>query len=141
MYFLKVRYQKGAVGRQRKGMLGFMEYKGPFYIAEDEAWLPEADFYETAESYVLKVNVAGVKKQELDLTLYGDSLKVSGKRVLEEPEGVMEYHRLEMRQGYFERRFKVPPDADPNTVEAVLADGILTVKIRKKGQAIIDVVP
>jgi len=81
-----------------------------------------------------------VKKSHLDLTLHGDTLKVSGQRSLEEmEEGVLRYHRLEMGQGPFERSFQLPQDADLNSIEAVLSDGILTIKIRKRGLEGIDV--
>jgi len=141
MYFLKVRLGKERVRvRPKGGIFSFLEYKGPFYMPEGEGWLPEADLYETEAFYVIKVNVAGVKKSHLDLTLHGDTLKVSGQRVWEEMEGaVMRYHRLEMGQGPFERSFQLPDDADPNFIEAVLADGMLTIKIRKRGFDSIDV--
>lgn len=138
MYFLKVRLEKGQTGRGKKSsLLGLLEYKSPFMMAEDETWVPEADLYETEHSYVLRVNVAGVKKNHLDLTLYGDSLKVSGRRTLEEEE-VLKYHKLEMRQGSFERRFRLPEDIDRDSIEAVLSEGILTIRMKKRGSGLIE---
>lgn len=138
MYFLKVRLEKGQAGRSKKSsLLGLLEYKSPFMMAEDDTWVPEADLYETEQFYVLKVNVAGVKKNQLDLTLYGDSLKVSGRRALEEEE-VLKYHKLEMRQGSFERRFRLPEDIERDSIEAVLADGILTIRMKKRGTEVIE---
>ncbi len=133
MYFLKVRLEKGQGGRTKKStVMGLLEYKSPFLMVEDDLWVPESDLYETEGSYVLKINVAGVKKNHLDLTLYGDSLRISGKRVLDDEE-VLKYHKLEMRQGPFERRFRLPEDIDRDSIEAVLSDGILTVKMKKRG--------
>lgn len=138
MYFLKVRLEKGRVGSGKKSsLLGLLEYKSPFMIAEDDSWVPEADLYETEDFFVLKVNVAGVKKGDLDLTLYGDSLRISGIRVLEGEE-VLKYHKLEMRQGSFERRFKLPQDIERDSIEAVLSDGILTIRMKKRGSGVID---
>jgi|YelNatPaOPRAMG01_1025707.scaffolds.fasta_scaffold00083_13 HSP20 family protein len=141
MYFLKVRLGKQNLrGRPKRGIFSLLEYKGPFYMPEGDRWVPEADLYETEAFYVIKVDVAGVKKSHLDLTLHGDTLKVSGQRSLEEmEEGVLRYHRLEMGQGPFERSFQLPQDADLNSIEAVLSDGILTIKIRKRGLEGIDV--
>ncbi len=135
MQFLKIRLEKGSLKGPSgtKGIGCMFSLRAPFVPLEDTTWIPEADLYETQHYYILKVNVAGVSRDNLDLTLYEDCLRVSGVRMMdlfrEEP---LCFHRLEMGQGRFERSFRVPADADLEDIEAVLADGILTVKIGKR---------
>ena len=88
---------------------------------------PPVDFYETARGLVLRMDLAGVSKDALSLTMCGQELVIQGHREPFPPEGVTRYLHHEMHYGFFERRFLVPGAIDPEGLQAQYADGILEV--------------
>jgi HSP20 family protein len=93
---------------------------------------PAADFYETAQGLVLRLELAGVSPEDVSLTLTGHELVVRGRRRPPAPEGLRRFIHLEMAFGLFERRFTLPLAVDPQAVEARYADGILEVQLTRK---------
>lgn len=98
-------------------------------------WTPRADVVEAEDRYHLALDLPGVSRESLDVTVHDGTLKVSGERVV--PDGYREarFHRVERAHGRFARTFRLGPDVDPDSVEATLADGVLTVTVRKAEQA------
>lgn len=96
-----------------------------------ESPLPAVDMYETAKELVVKVNVPGVKAEELDIHLNGDVLTIIGERKSEEEEKKEGYYYQEQRYGSFQRAVSLPPNLKTDKAEAALEDGILTLKIPK----------
>jgi HSP20 family protein len=93
---------------------------------------PAADFYETTQGLVLRLELAGVASEDVGLTLTGHELVVRGRRRPPSPEGIRRFVHLEMAFGIFERRFTLPLAVDPQKVEARYADGILEVHLPRK---------
>jgi HSP20 family protein len=96
------------------------------------AFLPAADFYETTEGLVLRLELAGVAPEEVSLSLAGQELLVRGQRRPPSREGIRRFMHQEMAFGVFERRFVLPIAVDPQKVEARYADGILEVHLPRK---------
>jgi HSP20 family protein len=97
---------------------------------------PAADFYETTQGLVLRLELAGVAAEDISLSLTAHELVVRGRRRPPSPDGIRSFIHLEMGFGTFERRFKLPISIDPEGVEAAYADGILEVRLpRKKPQS------
>ena len=94
---------------------------------------PAADFYETAQGLVLRLELAGVKAEDVGLSLAGQELVVRGRRRPPASEGIRRFIRLEMAFGTFERRFTLPISVNPDAVEARYAEGILEVFLPRKG--------
>ena len=69
---------------------------------------PAADFYETAQGLVLRLELAGVAAEDVSLTLTGHELVVRGRRRPPAPEGIRRFIHLEMAFGIFERSFTLP---------------------------------
>ncbi len=92
---------------------------------------PLADMHETDTGLEISMELPGLKPQDIDLTLRGDALVVSGEKAdhTERSEGA--YRVSERRFGRFERSFLLPPGADRNAIEAQVADGLLKVTIGK----------
>lgn len=95
------------------------------------AWSPDFDVRETKDSYVFKADLPGVKKEDLDISLVGDRLRVSGKREEEEETKDDTYYAYERNYGSFTRTFTLPDTADTEHVSAKLSDGELTLVIPK----------
>jgi HSP20 family protein len=93
---------------------------------------PAADFYETTQGLVLRLELAGVASEDVSLTLTGHELVVRGRRRPPPSEGIRRFVHLEMAFGIFERRFRLPIPIDPQGVEARYADGVLIVHLPRK---------
>src|SRR5262245_43358340 len=78
-----------------------------------------------------KADVPGVKESDLDVTLTGNRLTISGKREAERKEQTETYYAYERSYGDFTRAFTLPDGIDTNSVVADLKDGVLTVSVRK----------
>ena len=97
---------------------------------------PAADFYETAQGLVLRLELAGVKPEHLSLSLAGQELVVTGRRQPPPPEGIRRFIHLEMGFGAFERSFVLPIPIDPQGVQARFLDGILEITLPRKAPEI-----
>lgn len=92
---------------------------------------PLVNLTEDAESYYIRAELPGIKADDLDIQVTGNSLSIAGERkIAAEGEGV-KYHRREREGGTFSRMMTLPGDIDADKVDADLVNGVLTVKIAK----------
>ncbi|PON32797.1 Small heat shock protein HSP [Parasponia andersonii] len=92
----------------------------------------QVDWKETPESHVFKVDLPGLKKEEVKVEVEeGRVLQISGERSVEEEEKSDKWHRVERARGKFLRRFRLPENAKLDKVKASLDDGVLTVTVPK----------
>ena len=98
----------------------------------DVPWVPLADLSETDDSYVVRVELPGVRKDQLDVQLQDRELVITGE-VTSPQEG--RRHRGNRRTGRFEYRTILPGDVKSAAVSAQLADGVLTVTVPKSETA------
>src|SRR4030066_2282982 len=85
---------------------------------------PASDVYETAESVVVLVEIAGVKAEEIDISVEGKTLLVRGERADRQRHLTRLYHQMEICCGIFERRVVLPSQVDPQQASAPYSDGI-----------------
>jgi HSP20 family molecular chaperone IbpA len=90
---------------------------------------PAADIYETPQALIIRMELAGLTRADISLTLHRLELVVSGRRRFPQAEPVQRFHRLEIDYGNFERRFQLPRAADEARVEAEYTNGILVIKL------------
>lgn len=90
---------------------------------------PLADLRETDRGYELSVDLPGMKAQDIELTIRGDMLYVSGEKAEESQDAQGTYRFSERRFGRFERGFALPPGADRAKIEASFQDGVLKIEI------------
>jgi HSP20 family protein len=93
---------------------------------------PAVDVHEDAESLVLRAELPGVKREDVDISIDGNVLTFKGERKLEKEESGRKYHRIERSYGSFVRQFQLPTNVDATSVEAQLTEGVLTLKLPKK---------
>jgi HSP20 family protein len=99
------------------------------------SWAPAVDFYEDGEQLVLKAELPGVKKEDLDLSLEDGVLTLAGERREEKSFEKAEVHRSERFLGKFQRSFTLPTAVEASKVQASFKDGILTVTLPKAEEA------
>lgn len=108
----------------------------PFSFDErDPSLAPAFDIKETKDGYVFKADVPGIEEKDLDVTLAGNRLTVSGKRQGEKEEKADHYYTYERHFGSFARTFALPERADVGQVGASLDKGVLTINVPKKVEA------
>ena len=96
-------------------------------------WAPALDVYENAETVTVKVELAGMKNEDFELSLEGGALTISGKR--ESKEQNRESFRTERFFGSFSRTIALPAPVKSDDVKAAYEDGILTVLLQKADEA------
>jgi HSP20 family protein len=94
-------------------------------------WEPALDFSETPKEYVVRLEIPGVTRDDLDVNLDGFLLTLSGKREFNKAEKGEEFLWEERYEGRFSRTLRLPGAVADGKIEAVYNDGILTVKLPK----------
>lgn len=89
----------------------------------------------TAENYIVRAELPGIKAEELDITVSGSNLTLSGERKIPEESQAARYHRREREAGKFSRALTLPGPLNSDKVTASLKNGILTVVIPKAEEA------
>ncbi len=108
--------------------------------APNKFWQPRVDVHETSDSVIVKMEIAGVKLEKLNVTLSSDDrvLTVTGERNEEDEERAQRIrcYQLEIYFGAFERQIVLPVEAriDREKITANYRDGILVVELPKRVQ-------
>lgn len=97
--------------------------------------LPAADMYETEKELVVELDVPGFEEQELQLEVTDSTLTVKGEKTEEKEGKEKTFYLHERLERHFERRFKLPPEADLDHVEARFRTGVLEVHVPKVEEA------
>jgi len=92
-------------------------------------FIPRADIHETGGGLRLILDLAGVTREEIDITVEGRLLRVTGTRREVEATGCLRYHQMEIPYGSFERVFHLPDAADSEKIEATFRDGFLNILV------------
>jgi HSP20 family protein len=93
--------------------------------------LPAADMYETEKELVVELDVPGFDEKELALEVSDSTLTIRGERKKEKEQKEKSFYLHERIEKHFERRFKLPPEADLDHVEATFRTGVLEVHVPK----------
>jgi len=96
-------------------------------------WVPAVDIAETAEGYVIKVELTEVRKEDVQVSANEGVLRIQGQRRIEEVPG-LKYHRLERGHGKFARSFNLPDDVEAAQIRADYRDGMLYLHLPKHKQ-------
>ncbi|HKQ48636.1 MAG TPA: Hsp20/alpha crystallin family protein [Phycisphaerae bacterium] len=96
---------------------------------------PRIDLAETENDITLKADLPGVDPKEVDVQVVGNMLTIRGEKKLEKEDKKRDYHFVERQYGSFQRSLQLPTTVDPNKVDALFKDGVLTVTIAKRPEA------
>jgi HSP20 family protein len=106
-----------------------------------EDWLSEyegqltIDMYQTKDNVIIKSTIAGVKPEDIDVTIANDMVTIRGERKRDFEASSEDYFYQECYWGSFSRSVVLPVDVDIENVSADLKDGILTVTLPKAAKA------
>jgi len=98
-------------------------------------WNPAVDLYEDKDNVIVKAEVPGLKKEEIQVSLHNGVLSISGERKSEEKVDGAETHRSERFVGRFHRTVILPSEVKGDQVNAQYKDGILTITLPKAEEA------
>ncbi len=92
-------------------------------------WSPPTDAYETEEAYIVRMEIAGMREEDFEVTLENDTLLIMGSRS-EQPER-RAYHQMEIRFGKFATAVGIPGPINVDEAQAEYKDGFLTIILPK----------
>lgn len=111
---------------------GHEENHGENHEETRASWVPATDIFNTEDNYVLKMEIPGFAKDELDIEFKDSVLSVKGERKEEEKKSEDEnYHWIERNSGSFARSFRFPKNVEVKKIDATLKDGILELRVAK----------
>ena len=93
-------------------------------------WTPAADIYETESDYLIAMDLPGIDRQALEIDVDDNRLVVRGTRPISESK----QHRSERPRGKFLRTFSVPGSVDQGKIGAEYKDGVLQIRLPKRGE-------
>ena len=93
------------------------------------------DMYETDDELVVTAALSGVKPEDVDITITGDTLQIKGETKSETKVEKANYLRQERRYGAFSRTIALPAPIQADKAEAKFKDGVLTLSIPKAAEA------
>lgn len=97
-------------------------------------FLPAVDITESAGELIIRVELAGMKRNEIDVQVDNGILTIKGEKKQEKQEKTSHRHLWERRYGMFERAFTLPRDVDADQVKADYQDGLLIIHVPKAAQ-------
>ena len=118
-------------------MLHFDPFRemAPILPQLDRSWMPSFEVRENKDGYIFKADLPGVKKDDIEVSLTGNRLQISGKRDEEKESKGETFYTYERAYGSFSRSFTLPDGADGDHVKTELKDGVLTLVLPKKPEA------
>ncbi len=94
--------------------------------------MPRVDVIDRDEEVVVKAELPGVDKKDLDVSVTGDTVTIKGQTSHEEKEEKGDYYRSEITRGSFSRTLTLPAEVDATRAKAVFKDGVLQLTLPKK---------
>jgi len=98
-------------------------------------WTPALDLFEDKDNVIVRVEVPGMKKEDIEVSLHEGNLSISGERKYEEKKEEAEVYRAERFFGRFQRTVSLPSVVESGKVKAQYQDGILTITLPKAEEA------
>jgi len=101
---------------------------------EERGWMPALDVFEKEDRFVVKAELPGMKEDDIDVSVVGDTLSIKGEKKTETEVKDEDYYRCERSYGSFYRSIPIPSNVDANKIEASFEDGILEVALPKSAK-------
>jgi HSP20 family protein len=103
-------------------------------VLKRSTWTPSVDIHETGDEIVVDVELAEIDVDDLVVDVERGVLTIKGERSLSKETKPEQYHLIERSYGPFSRSFALPESVDPGKVKGNYKNGILTLKLPKKGE-------
>ena len=102
---------------------------------QNSVWYPRVDISESKDSYLIRAEVPGMKKEDFSLEVKDNTLTLSGEKKFEQPAEGVEYRRVERVAGKFVRSFTLPELVKHDAIKATYQDGVLEIQVPKAEEA------
>jgi len=117
-----------------------LSFFGPSWLPrlkmpEFEVISPSVDIFEESDDVVVKAELPGMKKDDIEVTLSDDTITISGEKKREEKVEKKNYYRYERSFGSFTRSFRLPVEVQTDKAKASFKDGVLEIRIPKTEEA------
>lgn len=122
---------EGIQQRMEKMLDNIFDEMRPTMFSAEQTWKPPVDIYETAGEIVVLVEIAGMKKKDINVTMENDLLKISGARPDFSPSTKMKLHQMEIDYGKFQRIVKISLPIDMHNISAQYKEGFLQITLPK----------
>ena len=132
----QVRRRLHDVSDMRKRMLQLFEepFNFPFF-SENIGWMPDVDISETNGEILVRAELPGIRKEDVEIHLENNVLTLKGEKRDEHEEKEKEHYLYECSYGSFQRSFTLPAPAREDAVRAEFKDGILKIHLPKAVEA------
>jgi len=104
-------------------------------LFSEKSWYPTVDVSEGKKDIIVKAEIPGVGKEDIDISLDGRFLTIRGEKKHEKEESDEHYHRVESSFGFYKRTIELPADVDESKVDAKYKNGVLKIKLKKAKEA------
>jgi HSP20 family protein len=111
-----------------------MVFGAATHISDEICWRPAADIYRTPRGWLVKCDLAGVKREDLEVTVRGSQITISGLRRDWRLEDGCSHYSMEIAYNRFERTLKLPCDLDDADIQIEAREGILLVRLTCQGE-------
>ena len=98
---------------------------------EERGWAPALDVFEKEDKFVVKAEIPGMKMEDIDVSVVGDTLTIKGEKTSESEVKEDDYYCCERSYGKFHRSIALPSSVDATKIDADYEDGILEVSLPK----------
>jgi HSP20 family protein len=131
-----MQYQRPGLAWPNLGRLaGLQDELDRLFESPMTGWAPALDVHEDADNFTIRVEVPGLKREDIGVSLQDGALVISGERKAEKVEDGVEVHRQERFYGKFQRALTLPAPVAADKVKAAYKDGVLTVTLPKAEEA------
>ena len=114
----------------------FDQFFGPGLLPQmprtlEALWQPALDFSENEKEFIVRTEIPGIPKEDLEINLDGQVLTIAGRRDFEKTDKGEEFFWRERETGKFVRMVRLPTPADAAKIVATYQDGVVTVRVPK----------
>jgi HSP20 family protein len=99
--------------------------------AAEMGWAPAVDVFEKDDKFVVKAELPGMKEEDINVSVVGDTLTIKGERKVESEVKEKDYYYCERSYGSFSRSLALPSNIDAGKIEANYEDGVLEISLPK----------
>lgn len=102
--------------------------------APSQGWTPAVDVLENDQKFTIKMDLAGVEPNGVEVSVHHNLLTIKGERKFENQRSGTSCHRIERAYGSFSRTFRLPENVNPEGLTAEYKGGVLTLTLQKREQ-------
>jgi len=113
----------------------FQDMQSRWFAGDVQQYAPTFDVKEEKDAFLFKADLPGFKQEDVEISVTGNRLNVSGKRDEEVTNETGSYYCRERMHGSFSRSFTLPDSANADQIDASMNDGVLTLRVPKSAEA------